>query len=166
MINRFSSVCTRLRVVVTAILVAQLLGCGTILYPERRGQPAGRYDTDIVILDAIGLLFFIVPGVVAFGVDFSTGAIYLPKGGKSKSSQIFGQTEIYQLELGTRDAVGIAAVVEEQTGLAINLHSRSVTVLKGHEGEDVAAQLHKLNLMIAQSKIRQVEKIPGNVAHF
>jgi len=143
MINRFSSVRTTLRVVVTAILVAQLLGCGTILYPERRGQPAGRYDTDIVILDAIGLLFFIVPGVVAFGVDFSTGAIYLPKGGKSKSSQIFGQTEIYQLELGTRDAVGIAAVVEEQTGLAINLHSRSVTVLKGHEGEDVAAQLHK-----------------------
>ena len=140
MINRFSSVRTTLRVVVTAILVAQLLGCGTILYPERRGQPAGRYDTDIVILDAIGLLFFIVPGVVAFGVDFSTGAIYLPKGGKSKSSQIFGQTEIYQLELGTRDAVGIAAVVEEQTGLAINLHSRSVTVLKGHEGEDVAAQ--------------------------
>lgn len=166
MISRFSSVCTTLRVLVTAILVVQLLGCGTILYPERRGQPAGRYDTDIVILDAIGLLFFIVPGVVAFGVDFSTGAIYLPKGGKSKSSQIFGQTEIYQLELGTRDAAGIAAAVEEQTGLVINLHSRSVTVLRGHEGDDVAAQVYQLNLIIAQSKMRQVEKIPGNVAHF
>ena len=166
MSSRFRSTCTTLRVLVAAILVVQLLGCGTILYPERRGQPAGRYDTDIVILDAIGLLFFIVPGVVAFGVDFSTGAIYLPNGGKSKSSEIFGQTEIYQLELGTRDAAGIAAVVEEQTGLAINLHSRSVTVLEGHEGDDVAAQLHKLNWAIAQSKMRQVEKIPGNVAHF
>ncbi len=94
--SRFGSISKMLHVLVAAILVVQLLGCGTILYPERRGQPAGRYDTDVVILDAIGLLFFIVPGVVAFGVDFSTGAIYLPKGGKSKSSEIFGQTEIYK----------------------------------------------------------------------
>ena len=28
----------------------------------------------------IGLLFFVVPGLVAFGIDFYTGAIYLPKG--------------------------------------------------------------------------------------
>ncbi len=164
--SRFRNTCTTLRILVAAILVVQLLGCGTILYPERRGQPAGKYDTDIVILDAIGLLFFIVPGVIAFGVDFSTGAIYLPKGGNSRSSEIFGQMEIYQLELGTRDAAGIAAVVEQQTGLEINLYSPSVTVLEGHDGDDVAVQLHKLNLSIAQTKMRQLERIPGNVAHF
>ncbi len=166
MSSRFKSIRTTLRVLVAAILVVQLLGCGTILYPERRGQAAGKYDTDIVLLDAIGLLFFIVPGVVAFAVDFSTGTIYLPKGGKSKSSEIFGQTEIYQLELGTRDAAGIAAVVEEQTGLVINLHSRSVTVLEGHEGDDVAARLHKMNLTITQTKMHWADKIPENVAHF
>lgn len=55
-------------------------GCGTILYPERRGQPAGRIDWGVVALDAVGLLFFFVPGVIAFAVDFSTGAIYLPPG--------------------------------------------------------------------------------------
>ncbi len=37
-----------------------------------------RIDPGIVALDAIGLLFYIIPGLIAFGVDFATGAIYLP----------------------------------------------------------------------------------------
>jgi hypothetical protein len=59
-------------------LAVHLASCGTILHPERRGQPPGRLDPGIVILDAVGLLLFFVPGVVAFAVDFATGAIYLP----------------------------------------------------------------------------------------
>jgi hypothetical protein len=55
-------------------------GCGTLLYPERRGQPAGRLDWGVVLLDGLGLLLFFVPGVIAFAVDFATGAIYLPQG--------------------------------------------------------------------------------------
>ena len=55
-----------------------LTGCGTIFFPERRGQPAGPLDWRIVALDALGLFFFFVPGIVAFAVDFATGAIYLP----------------------------------------------------------------------------------------
>jgi|SRR5579871_842264 len=53
-------------------------GCGTILYPERKGQPAGRLDWGIVALDALGLLLFFIPGVIAFAVDFNNGSIYLP----------------------------------------------------------------------------------------
>lgn len=53
-------------------------GCGTILYPERRGQPAGMLDWKVVALDAVGLILFFVPGVIAFAVDFSNGTIYLP----------------------------------------------------------------------------------------
>src|SRR5215813_12542884 len=55
-----------------------LTSCGTILYPERRGQPCGRLDVGVVALDGVGLLAFLVPGVIAFVVDFATGAIYLP----------------------------------------------------------------------------------------
>ena len=55
-----------------------LASCGTLLYPERRGQPAGRLDVGVVALDGVGLLVFLVPGVIAFVVDFATGAIYLP----------------------------------------------------------------------------------------
>lgn len=57
---------------------ATLPGCGTIFYPERRGQPAGKLDWKVVAFDALGLVLFFIPGVVAFAVDFATGAIYLP----------------------------------------------------------------------------------------
>jgi hypothetical protein len=54
-------------------------GCGTILHPERVGRPhSQQIDWKIVALDGLGLILFFVPGVVAFVVDFCTGAIYLP----------------------------------------------------------------------------------------
>ena len=62
------------------VLVMNLAACGTILHPERKGQVGGRLDPGIVVLDAIGLLFFIVPGVIAFAVDFTNGTIYYPSG--------------------------------------------------------------------------------------
>ncbi len=63
------------------------VGCGTILYPERKNQPAGRLDWGVVALDAVGLLFFLVPGVIAFAVDFNNGTIYLPPEGTAGPSQ-------------------------------------------------------------------------------
>jgi hypothetical protein len=54
-------------------------GCGTLLHSERRNQPhSNQIDWGIVALDSLGLLLFFIPGIVAFAVDFSTGAIYLP----------------------------------------------------------------------------------------
>ena len=67
----------------TALLAAGLLlqGCGTLMFPERQHEPhSKKMDPNILILDGIGLLFFLIPGLVAFGVDFGTGAIYLPEG--------------------------------------------------------------------------------------
>lgn len=62
----------------SAALIVPLAGCGTILYPERKGQIDGRIDPGVAVLNGIGLLFFLVPGVIAFAVDFSNGTIYLP----------------------------------------------------------------------------------------
>jgi hypothetical protein len=53
--------------------------CGTILYPERKGQISGKIDPGVAVLNGIGLLFFLIPGVIAFAVDFSNGTIYLPE---------------------------------------------------------------------------------------
>ncbi len=54
-------------------------GCGAIMHPERCGQPhSNQIDWKIAALDGLGLLLFFVPGVVAFAVDFCTGAIFLP----------------------------------------------------------------------------------------
>lgn len=65
---------------IAAILTTNLSGCGTILHPDRKGQIDGRIDPAIAVLDAVGLLFFLIPGVIAFAVDFSNGTIYLPAG--------------------------------------------------------------------------------------
>ena len=74
-----------LRIFICAVLIVQLMGCGTILYPERKGQKSGNIDVGVAILDGIGLLLFIIPGVIAFAVDFYDGTIYLPgtSGGKN-----------------------------------------------------------------------------------
>lgn len=61
-------------------LTANLVACGTILYPERKGLHGGKIDPVVAGLDAIGLFFYIVPGVIAFVVDYNSGAIYLPRG--------------------------------------------------------------------------------------
>jgi hypothetical protein len=63
--------------VVSAALALQVAGCGTILYPERRGTQGGHVDTGVAVMDGLWCLLFIVPGVVAFIVDFSDGAIYV-----------------------------------------------------------------------------------------
>ena len=67
-----------LRLFICAVFTMQLMGCGTLMYPERRGQRGGSMDAGVAILDGIGLLFGIIPGVIAFAVDFSNGTIYLP----------------------------------------------------------------------------------------
>jgi hypothetical protein len=59
--------------------VCGLPGCGALFQSERCGRPhSNDIDWKIAALDGLGLLLFFVPGVIAFVVDFSTGAIYLP----------------------------------------------------------------------------------------
>ena len=67
-----------LRIFICTVLIVQLMGCGTILYPERKGQKSGKIDAGVTILDGIGVLCFIIPGVIAFAADFYNGTIYLP----------------------------------------------------------------------------------------
>lgn len=69
-----------------ATLLTQLTACGTLFYPDRRGQIEGKVDPVIVALDAVGILFYVIPGLIAFGIDFASGAIYLPGGSTAQVS--------------------------------------------------------------------------------
>lgn len=63
----------------TGAAAGSLSGCGTLLYSERVGRPhTHQIDWKVAAMDGLGLLLFFIPGVIAFVVDFSTGAIYLP----------------------------------------------------------------------------------------
>ena len=70
----------KLMIILLVCVLLTIWGCGTLLYPERRGQSKGRIDPAVAVLDGVGCLLFLIPGLVAFIVDFSTGAIYLPHG--------------------------------------------------------------------------------------
>ncbi|MDX1695482.1 MAG: hypothetical protein R3208_17090 [Ketobacteraceae bacterium] len=74
------SIIRRSLAVILMAATLNLTACGYFMYPERVGQTGGRIDPAIVVLDAIGLFIGIIPGVVAFAVDISTGAIYLSPG--------------------------------------------------------------------------------------
>lgn len=101
-------------------LTASMAGCGTVLYPERIGQRHGPLDWKVVALDTIGLLLFLVPGVIAFIVDFHNGTIYLPP----------EQVPMYDAPVLSRKvsvpqedlSLGkIAAAVNDNTGLEVAL---------------------------------------------
>ena len=99
-------------------------GCGTLLYPERQGQTSGRIDPTVLILDGIGLFFFVVPGLVAFAVDFGTGTIYLPNSGNSTKV-----SETLKIQ-GNIDAKDINSVIEEEFNIIDVLSHEKLLVEK------------------------------------
>lgn len=103
-------------------LTVQLSGCGTILKPERKGQRSGQLDAGIVALNAIGLLFFLVPGVIAFAVDFNNGTIYLPGGSASVNGD---EVNIVYIN-GDITNEKIEKVILEQTGDIVSLNDSNV----------------------------------------
>jgi hypothetical protein len=128
-----------LSVIVLVVLITQIAGCGTIMYPERRGQKVhGDVDTRVAVLDAVGLLFFIIPGLIAFGVDFYTGAIYLRPGEKQVWGQIQNKQEIVVIKVDPNqlDQKMIEKIVSAQIGQTISLDDHSMQILK-FNGTDV-----------------------------
>jgi hypothetical protein len=124
----FAALCA----IVSAVFIIELAGCGTILYPERKGQKDGRIDPGIAVLDGLGLLFFIIPGVIAFAVDFTTGAIYLP-GGPRKSSTFLEDEKIVIVRVNPKELNEevIEEVVRRETGsqARFNLKDAELQVL-------------------------------------
>jgi len=104
--------------VLAVSLFTQLSACGTLFYPDRRGQIEGKIDPAIAALNAVGLLFYVIPGLIAFGIDFATGAIYFP------DDQFSMAPEKLQEAIGADgqiDTLRLKAIIEEQTGRSLPL---------------------------------------------
>ncbi|MEI8594193.1 hypothetical protein [Photobacterium sp. Hal280] len=100
----------------TAVLTIQLSGCGVLLHPERKGQRGGQVDPAIAVLNAAGLLLFIVPGLIAFGVDLYYGTIYLPGTAKTLSEADLNRLRSADGQIQPEQ---LARFVSEQTGQTI-----------------------------------------------
>jgi hypothetical protein len=107
--------------VLSAGILLQSVSCGTILHPERRGQPPGRLDPGIVVLDAVGLIFFFIPGIIAFAVDFSNGTIYLPP--EYSSADVVPAEQLRTVRLSPNELTPqrLEQAIQEQTGRTIRL---------------------------------------------
>lgn len=120
---------TLIRGTAAMLLVAttiQLSGCGTLLYPERRGQSSGQIDPAVAILNGVGVIVFIIPGLIAFAIDFATGAIYLPSAKKSKTTTLSDELRIINVNAARLSAQEIDAIVERETGIVQVLSRRDL----------------------------------------
>lgn len=127
---------------VSLVLFLNVTGCGYILHPERRGQTGGNIDPAIAIMDGIGLLLFVIPGVIAFAVDFSSGAIYYPGGRRSATSL----EEMNQCAFEPKGATPamIERIILERTGIDVRLDRDHVRVIK-MDSLEAASQYLALN---------------------
>ena len=113
-------------VLICAALIVQLTGCGALMYPERKGQKRGRIDAGVAVLDGLGLLFFIIPGVIAFAVDFSEGTIYLP-GTLARSSDPSG-IKLAKFDPKHATAGTVEEIVWRETGRRVKLDQENMKV--------------------------------------
>lgn len=132
-------------IVISVMLIIQLVGCGYFLYPERRGQKSGRIDPGVAILDGLGLLLFIVPGVIAFAVDFTNGTIYFPRGSR-RSFMSPGAENTVAIRVNPADLNEkmIEEIVRKQAGCSIRFDRRNVEVYQLDGSENIEARLAEL----------------------
>lgn len=135
------------------LLIVQMSACGTLLYPERQGQQrAAKIDVGVVILDSVGLLFFILPGILAFAVDFATGAIYLPPG--QSKTRLFTENGIPVIHIDLKDlnTENIEAVVARHTGHRISLSNPDIEISKLKDKREL---IHQFDTWVLNNAIVQ-----------
>lgn len=130
----------------SAAIIFQTTACGTILHPERRGQRAGRIDPAVAILDGLGLLLFIIPGVIAFAVDFNNGAIYLPGGSgkgplEGKSLLNLNDPEKVRFDPKRNAKANVEGIIRAKTGLSIRLDQKELEISRLESIDGVSGRL-------------------------
>ena len=123
---------------IICVLSFQLVSCGTIIYPERKGQKDGRLDVGVVLLDGIGLLFFLIPGVIAYAVDFSNGTIYLPSTNKSSLNKGAYRTVKFDQKNYTPES--LEAVIRRETGRDFHFNDKRLQSIKLKNTDELSLQ--------------------------
>lgn len=114
-----------IRFMIPSMIAVTGSGCGTLLYPERRGQPrGGKVDWTVVGMDSIGLFFFFIPGVIAFAIDYGNGSLFLPPEHTSFDGQPIPEASYRQVSLGegrpTEEAIEAALLQERQVQIRLS----------------------------------------------
>jgi hypothetical protein len=107
--------------------INSIAGCGVLLYPERQGQKGGRIDPAVAILDGIGLLFFVIPGLIAFAIDFHQGTIYLSGG---RHGSLDSDTGLRAVKVnGPMTEENIEATIKTELGQSLDITAFNVQAM-------------------------------------
>ena len=85
---------------------------------------------------------FIVPGVIAFAVDFNNGTIYLP--GTSRSSLDLKEIREVKFDPKTSTMVGIEKMVKAETGYDFRIEQNNLKITKLKSADDLDLQVAKV----------------------
>jgi len=130
----------------TMVMVLELTACGTVFYPERKGAKSGSIDPVVAVADAVGLLFFFIPGIIAFAVDFNNGTIYLPHGKHSSLSP----SELKSVSPnGKLDKKALSELMTKKLAQPVDLSSADLHVKAFSSEESLLAYLNKSGLTLA-----------------
>lgn len=121
----------------------QISACGYLLHPERRGQTGGRIDMGVAVLDGVGLLLFLVPGIIAFAVDFSSGCIYLP-GGAFSAIPDNDEIRIIQVDPAELNEETIKNIIIRETGVSAGFDLNRAEVYALNESGDVPGRFAEM----------------------
>lgn len=99
----------------------------------------GRIDVGVAVLDGLGLLLFIIPGVIAFAVDFATGTIYVPGGRHAAADQ---PNDLVAVKADRKiDLPYLEQVLHDKAGVNAHLDSDSVKVIEMSSLDETKARL-------------------------
>lgn len=141
-----------LRIFVCASFTMQLMGCGTLMYPERRGQRGDRIDVGVAVLDGIGLLFGILPGVIAFAVDFSNGTIYLPQRMRTGFLDFKNIKEV-KFDPKNTSLASIERIIKDKTGCEVKFDQDNIRLSKLKSLNDMMVHFAMAGSVIKNDRI-------------
>lgn len=140
------------RLFICTVFTMQLMGCGTLMYPERRGQRGGSLDAGVAVLDGIGLLFGIIPGVIAFAVDFSNGTIYLPE--RTRIGLLdFKHIKEVKFDPKHTSLASIERTIKDKTGCEVKLTQDNIKLSKLKSLDEMMLQFAKADLVTRNDRI-------------
>ena len=115
-----------------------------------------QIDWKVAALDGLGLILFFVPGVVAFAVDFYTGAIYLPPGSKGDYAKSDPVSDDPATEISHQSPVGSQPV----TNASYPLSQPAVERQQLPPGRDFGAiDLERLEVPREELEIERIEQV-------
>jgi hypothetical protein len=85
----------------------------------------------------------LIPGIIAFAVDFNNGTIYLPGGVLSQSSDP-NDIKVVKFDPKHSSLAGIERIIQKETGCIVKLDQPDMRITKLRSKDEISAQFAKV----------------------